>query len=168
MGKAIVATAQVSDVSALNNQITNLQFGDPKYFLLQKSNEITDWREGTPGTTAIAEFSHGRLFGNEAELRWQKTNTGYTLLWLSEDTLPEGFTEQGQWETTHRKNIHLLGGGETEPWRDTRIPRKLEYPMDWCKSPCVKVIQYKEQNSQAIRFTRFTAFVQLISKKSGG
>jgi hypothetical protein len=160
MGKAIVATTQVIDVSALNDLLTRLQFGETKYYLLQKPNKITDWTEGTPDTTKIEKFSHGRLFGRQAELRWQKTNTGYTLLWLSEDTLPEGFTEQGEWETTHPQDIHLLGGGETKPWRDTRIPRDLDYPIDWCKYPCVKVIQYKEKTSQTIRFTRFTAFVQ--------
>ena len=159
MDKAIVATAQVSDVSSLNDLLTKLQFGESKYYLLQRPDEITDWTQGTPDTAKIEEYTHGRLFGNQAEIRWQKTNTSYNLLWLSEHNLPEGFTEQGQWETTHPQNIHLLGGGETKPWRDTRIPRELDYPMDWCEHPCVKVIQYKEQNSQTIRFTRFTAFV---------
>lgn len=164
MDKAIVAKTQVSDVSALNELLTSLPFGDPKYHLLQRPDEITDWTKETPSTETIEQFTHGRLFGNQGELRWQKTNGGYALLWLSEGELPDGFTKMGDWTTSKPQNIHLLGGGETKPWRDTRIPRKLKYPMKWCKYPCVKVIQYKEQKSQTIRFTRYTEFVQ----KSGG
>lgn len=161
MGKAIVATTQVADVSTLNDLLTRLQFGDHKYFLLQKPNEITDWTEGTPDSAKIEKFTHGRLFGSQGELRWRKNTVGFALIWLSEGELPNGFTQQiGEWTTTKPQDIHLLGGGETEPWRDTRIPRKLKYPMDWCKLPCVKVIQYREQSSQTIRFTRFVAFVQ--------
>ena len=160
MGKPIVATSQVSDTSSLNGLLTSLPFGDPKYHLLQQPDDITDWTEGIPETKTIEQFTHGRLFGNQGELRWQKTNSGYTLLWLSEGDPPNGFTQMGNWTTGKPQNIHLLGGGETEPWRDTRIPRKLKYPMLWCKSPCVRTIQYKEYNSQTIRFTRFTEFVQ--------
>jgi len=160
MDKAIVATAQVSDVSALNELLMSLQFGEPSYYMLHRPNKIIDWTEGTPETARIEKFTYGRVFGNKGELRWQKTKRGYALLWLSEESLPEGFEKQGKWETISPHDIYLLGGGETEPWRETRIPRKLDYPMDWCKYPCVKVIQYKEQNSQTIRFTRFTAFVQ--------
>lgn len=160
MGKGIVATSQVSDVSELNEQLTGLPFGDPKYYLLQKPDDITNWTQGTPDTTTIEQFTHGRLFGSQGELRWQKNIGGYALLWLSEvEEVPNGFTQLGDWTTTEPQNGHLLGGGETEPWRDTRIPRELDYPMDWCKHPCVKVIQYKERNSQTIRFTRYIEFI---------
>ena len=160
MDKAIVATAQVSDVSELNKQLTKLQFGEPSYYLLHRPDKITDWKNGTPDTAKIEKYTHGRMFGSQGELRWRKTKSGYALLWLSEEFLPEDFEKQGKWETTSPHDIYLLGGGETEPWRDTRIPRELDYPMDWCKYPCVKVIQYREQKSQTIRFTRYTKFVQ--------
>ncbi len=162
MGKGIVAKSQVVDVSELNDLLASLQFGDPKYYLLQRPDDITDWTnwtKGTPGTEVIEQFTHGRLFGNKGELRWQKTNGNYVLLWLSEGELPNGFTKMGKWTTSQPQNIYLLGGGETKPWRDTRIPRELDYPMDWCNHPCVKVIQYKESNSQTIRFTRYAEFV---------
>lgn len=159
MENGIVAKLQVSDVSALNELLMSLPFGDPKYYLLQCPNEITDWTEGTPGKEVIEQFTHGRLFGNKGELRWQKVNGGYTLLWLSEGELPDGFTKMGDWITSELQSIHLLGGGETEPWRDTRIPRELNYPMEWCESPQVQVIQYMDLHSQTIRFTRYTEFV---------
>lgn len=152
MDKAIVAIAQVPDVSALNGKLTDLQFGEPSYYLLHRPDKITDWKKGTPDTAKIEKYTHGRMFGSNGELRWQKTKRGYALLWLSEKSLPEDFEEQGKWETTSPYDMYLLGGGETEPWRDTGIPRELHYP-------CVKVIQYKEKNSQTIRFTRYTAFV---------
>ena len=87
------------------------------------------------------------------------SRNGYALLWLSEGEEPNGFAASGEWETSEPQEVFLLGGGETKPWRDTRIPRKLEYPMQWCQYPCVKVIQYKKSNSQTIHFTRYTEFI---------
>ena len=160
MSKAIVATRKISDISALTDLLTHLQFGEQSYYLLQRPNKITHWKEGIPDTAKIEKYTHGRLFGSKGELRWQKTNGVYALLWLSEGELPDGFTKMGDWTTSKPQGIHLLGGGDTGPWRDTRIPRELDYPMAWCKYPCVKIIQYKERNSQTIRFTRYTKFVQ--------
>jgi hypothetical protein len=159
MGEAIVATHCVPDVSALTEQLTNLQFGEPAYYLLQRSDAITDWKKGTPDAAEIKAYTHGRLFGSNGEIRWQESKGGYSLLWLSEGDLPDGFTEQDEWETSAPQNIFLLGGGDAAQWQDTRIPRKLCYPIDKCQYPSVKVIQYKERNSQTIRFTRYTEFV---------
>ena len=159
MGNAIVATHKVPDVSALIEQLKNLQCGEPPYYLLQRSDDITDWKKGTPDATEIEKYTHGRLFGKDGEIRWQESKGGYVLLWLSEGDIPEGFESYGEWKISESQDIFLLGGGETKPWRDTRIPRKLDYPMDWCKYPCVKVIQYKERKSQTIRFTRYTEFI---------
>lgn len=164
MGKAIVATACVSDVSALTNLLTSLQFGDQSYYLLQCPNKITDWtdwKEGALDTAKIEKYTHGRLFDKKREIRWQKTADGYALLWLSEESLPEGFTEQGEWEISAPQKVFLLGGGDTEPWRDTRIPRELNYPfVEWCQYPKVSIIQYRDLKSQTIRFTRYTAFLK--------
>ena len=159
MGKAIVATRCVPDVSTLTDQLANLHFGEQSYYLLQRSDAITDWKNGTPDAAEIEAYTHGRLFGKNGELRWEKSGSGYVLLWLSEGDLPEGFTALGEWGMRAPQNVFLLGGGETQPWRDTRIPRKLEYPMQWCQYPCVKVIQYKKSNSQTIHFTRYTEFI---------
>ncbi len=165
MGKAVVATHCVPDVSALTAQLTNLQVGDPSYYLLQRANAITDWKKRTPDAVEaeIEGYTRGRLFGKDAEIRWKKTIDGYSLLWLSEGDLPEGFTALGEceWEKHAPQNVFLLGGGETErkPWQDTRIPRNLDYPIDKCQYPSVKVIQYRERDSQTIRFTRYTEFV---------
>ena len=161
MGKAIVATAQVSDVSELTLPIENLQFGDSSYYLLQRPDDITNWKKGMPDGKKIEEYTHGRIFDKNGELRWQKSKGGYSLLWLSEGDLPEGFTALGEceWETHAPQDVFLLGGGDTSEWRDTRIPRELDYPIGKCRYPSVKVIQYKDRDSQTIRFTRYTAFV---------
>ena len=164
MEKAIVATARVSDVSALTDLLTSLQFGELSYYLLQRPNKITNWKKGAPDTAKIRKYTHGRLFGSQGELRWQKTNGGYAVLWLSEGEIPDGFTKMGKWTTSKPQSIYLLGGGDSPELRDTRIPRKLKYPIEKCQYPCVKVIQYKERNSQTIRFMRYTEFVP----KSGG
>lgn len=161
MGKAIVATRKISDISALTDLLTHLQFGEHSYYLLQCPNKITDWKKGAPDTAKIEKYTHGRLFDKKREIRWQKAADGYALLWLSEESLPEGFTEQGEWEISAPQKVFLLGGGETKPWRDTRIPRELDYPMEeWCPYPKVSIIQYRDLKSQTIRFTRYTAFLK--------
>jgi len=160
MRTAIVATAKVADLPALRGQLAKLTIGEPSYYLLQAPGKITDWRKGQPEAAEIEKYTRGRLFGKKAEIRWQKTAAGYALLWLSEGEPPEGFVSFGKWEMSESQNVFLLGGGEMEPWRDTRIPRKLNYPMDWCKFPKVKIIQYRDFISQTICFTRYTDFVK--------
>ena len=168
MGTAIVATTKVADVLALTAQLTNRQLvGESSYYLLQRSDDITDWKEGTPDIRKIEEYKQGRLFGVNGEIRWEKTTDGYTLLWLSEGDADEGVPEpfitlSGEWEASMLQDVFLLGGGETSPWRDTRIPRELKYPYPkkWCKSPKVRVIHYKDLRSQTIRFTRYTDFIE--------
>ena len=159
MEKAIVATAHVPDVSTLAARIDTLTFGERTYYLLQRPDCISDWRVGCPDAAEIEKYTRGRLFGENGELRWQKTATGYALLWLSEGELPAGFAPLGTWEMTHSSDLLLLGGGKTEPWQDTRIPRKLTYPMAWSQSPKVRVLQYRDCDSQTIRFTRYTGFI---------
>lgn len=160
METAIVATGQVPDSSSLMGKLKNLQIGELSYYLLHRPDAITDWKKGHPDAAEIEKYTHGRLFGKKGEIRWQKTAKGYSLLWLSEGYLPEGFKLLGQWEMTKSQDVFLLGGGDTRPWRDTRIPRELNYPIEWCKFPRVSVIQYKELNSQTIRFTRYTDFTK--------
>ena len=160
METAIVATAHVPNQSALVGKLADLQLGELSYYLLQRPDNITDWEKGHPDEAEIEKYTRGRLFGNNGEIRWQKTAKGYSLLWLSEGELPDGFDPFGKWEMTKSQDIFLLGGGETRPWRDTRISRNLTcaYPIEWCESPKVRVIQYRDLNSQIIRFTRYTHF----------
>ncbi len=165
MKTAMVATGTVADVSTLECTLNKLQFGDPSYYLLQRPNYITDWKEGIPDTVEIEKYTCGRLFGKEGESRWKKNVNGYSLLWLSErdeekDLLNHFTPLDGKWKTSVQQKTFLLGGGDTEPWRDTRIPRKLKYPMKWCPSPQVKVIQYWDFQSQIIQFTRYSEFVK--------
>ena len=49
MGKAIVATAHVPDVSALIEQLKNLQCGEPSYYLLQRADEDNRLGKGDSG-----------------------------------------------------------------------------------------------------------------------
>ena len=91
--------------------------------------------------------------------RWQKIENGYALLWLSEGDLPEEFKPFGKWATSKAQNVFLLGEGETLPWQDTRIPRKLKYP-ELSESLQIRVIHYKDLHSQTIRFTRYTDFIK--------
>ena len=163
---AMVAMATVTDISTLQATLDKLQFGNPSYYLLQRPDCITNWTDGFPTEAEVKNYTRGRLFGKDAEVRWKKIADGYSLLWLSErdkkDDLPEPFTAlDAEWETSAPQKVFLLGGGETEPWRDTRIPRELKYPfVDWCQYPQVSIIQYRDLKSQTIRFTRYRAFVK--------
>lgn len=158
MNTGIVAKTVVPDVSALMTRLETLQFAEPSYYLLQRAEAITDWAEGAPDPEEIAAHTQGRVFDKNGEIRWKKVGNGYSLLWLSEKDLPDGFEPFGEWQTSSAQDYLLLGGGETKPWRDTRIPRTLNYPMEWCKYPRIRVIQYKDIASQTIRFTRYTNF----------
>ena len=159
MSKAIVATRKISGIVALTDLLTSLQFGETSYYLLQRPNKITNWKKGVPDTANIEKYTHGRVFGSKGELRWQKNKESYALLWLSEGEPPAEFIAIGEYETGKSQDIYLLGGGDSLELRDTRIPRKLKYPIEKGQYPCVKVIQYKESNSQTIRFTRYTEFI---------
>ena len=66
MGKAIVAIRKVSDISALTDLLTSLQFGEKSYYLLQRPNKINDWKEGVPDKPKIEKYTHGRLFDKKA------------------------------------------------------------------------------------------------------
>ena len=160
MGTAIVATAKANNLTELKNQLAKLTIGEPSYYLCQHPAEITDWKKGPIDTAEIEKYTNGRWFGNNGEIRWNKRVKGYTLLWLSAGDVPEEFDALGEWEMSASQNLFLLGGGQTKPWRDTRIPRQLDYPIDWCKSPKIQAIQYKERDSQTIQFTRYVCFVQ--------
>ena len=161
METAIVATAKVNTLLALKDQLVNLSVGDVSYYLLQCPGKITDWEKGPIDAAEIEKYTQGRLFGKAGEIRWKKTSIGYSLLWLSIGKPPEGFKplDEIEWEMTKPQNVFLLGGGDTDSWRDTRIPRELKYPMKRCPSPQVRIIQYKDLHSQTIRFTRYTEFI---------
>ena len=156
MSKGIVATRQISDVSELISQIETLQSDEPTYYLLQRSDDITHWKKGIPDIAEIQTYTQGRLFGNKGEIRWKKTTDGYTLLWLTDNEIPDGFRSCGEWEMCKPQDIMLIGGGKTADWQSTRLPRELIYPIEQGQNPMVTAVQYKERHSQIIRFTRYT------------
>ena len=67
MGNAIVATAHVPDVSALIEQLKNLQCGEPSYYLLQRANKITDWEKGTPDAAKIEKVYARQIIWEQME-----------------------------------------------------------------------------------------------------
>lgn len=155
-----IGQATIHKPETLHTWLEQLPVGDTPYYLLHRPDRITDWESGRPDRNQLQHFASGRLFGEKGEVRWEQTQAGYALLWLWEDAhLPEGFSPLGDWEECLPQKQHLRGGGQEKRWRETRIPRELNYPMGYCNRPQVQVISYKDTATQAVRFTRFCRFV---------
>jgi hypothetical protein len=117
-----------------------------------------------PDVTCI----HGRAFGLQLEVRWQRVRNGFDLLLLTEtdlkaegwqsiaedqDTLPvpDSIDPSGQvvlWGThiSRLRYPHRLAGTQGNAWIETRIPRHLQYPVQgqpqWVKA---RIIVYRCQ-----------------------
>jgi hypothetical protein len=108
--------------------------------------------EVTPYQSPDAAWVHGRAFGSELEVRWQRVADGFDLLLLTETdiSLPPGWealpkddgllpnpdsADSGRqvmlWGThiSQLEQPHHLAGGEGDVWIETRIPRPLRYPV---------------------------------------
>jgi hypothetical protein len=88
----------------------------------------------------IAAWPMGRAFGSDMELRWDRSETGYRLVILSEDTLPpevKGLVWQKAvvCQKAVERKVLLWGerDPETETWLATQIPRPFAYPVDEVK-----------------------------------
>jgi hypothetical protein len=130
------------------------------YFESEATIELMDYRPPEPAWT------HGRAFGPELEVRWQRVRDGFELLLLSEQLPqppgwepvaggtplpPDSADPPGQvllWGThiSQLQQPHHLAGGQGDAWIETRIPRPLEYPVSgaprWVKA---RVVVYRCQ-----------------------
>lgn len=123
-------------VEAFKGRLTYL------YFESESTIDLQAYRPPDPSWT------HGRAFGPELEVRWDKTAEGFDLLLLTEMELEPS----AGWERvtaplpvpdvavssqivlwgTHVSKLrypHRLAGGTDSAWIETRIPRPLDYPV---------------------------------------
>lgn len=126
--------------------------------------------EATIDLIAYAPFqsswTHGRAFGEDMELRWDRDEQFYDLLLLTESSLSltsewqpvavDLSVEPGQvllWGThvSHLDQHHRLAETEGNAWIETRIPRALTYPVAgsprWVKA---NVIIYRQQGQPCL------------------
>jgi len=146
---------------------------------------VSDWREiyfvkFDPNHPVIPRSDRGRAFGKESELRWRRNEDedGFICRWVSDNLkaqLPDAWKSLDQEFESKCVSYLLWGeplfgdsGWMTEDdnfiWYQTRIPRKLKYPIDsnlsgnWKdsndKTPLVLKVREYEQNGQ-IMFERF-------------
>ncbi len=96
----------------------------------------------------LGDYSVGRVFNAEAELRWQEVEAGaFAVQMLQEGgETPVEFDLSAEFETSevypvrlwgtlvrYLDDAHILhaGGGDTQQvWIETRIPRPLRYPAE--------------------------------------
>jgi hypothetical protein len=157
---ASIGHTTVPDLETLHNRLSNLPVGELSYYLLSCPDKIINWQKGCPNVDTLRSFSAGRRFGETGEVRWKHHGAGYSLLWLSEGELPEGFHSLGNWATSEKQKIYLHGSWDAthDRWQETRIPRTLNYPLSGRNFPQVEVISYRDVLTQAVRFTRFCRF----------
>jgi hypothetical protein len=135
-----------------------------EYVILERLEEIRfmQMKKWTVGDF----WPRGRAFGPELEVRWQEVKLGmYDLLVLSEkdENLKDGWEQEThEVRTTDAENhplkIYLWGthkkDRDKDVWIETRIPRKLEYPLDSPKDfAYLEVAEYSQTG--IVRFTRF-------------
>lgn len=104
------------------------------YVLLQRVEHI----EFVTKTQAIAaglfgqQWSSGHLFNATWELNWEKQGSVFLVRLLSEELLPQGW-EQERFATKQETGLLLFGERKRDDdpgWREARIPRWLDYPVE--------------------------------------
>jgi hypothetical protein len=126
------------DLSALEDVWKAIR-AELRWVYAERMEEITLCRAANLAG-GIAAWPTGRAFGPAIELRWERSETGYRLVILSEDTPPpevKGLAWQKAavcQKAVERKAL-LWGehNAETETWLATQIPRPFAYPVDEVK-----------------------------------
>lgn len=149
---AYVGCAFVKDHLELRDLLARLSVGEVSYFQLEKPESITDWRQGKPQLDELENYDSGRLFGDQGEVRWQRRRDSISLIWLSENAVPPPFEAFGNWEADRKVRFLLRNT------RETRVPRKISYPVTGV-TPEIEAINYRNQDTQAVMFTRFCRFI---------
>ncbi len=162
------------DSQALGRLLDRL-FAEGGYYVVRK---IEDVDIGSfAGAEALLAWPEGQAFSSEIEVRWQKLSGPKELYWVLALTeaeelvqgngkepglLAQGFVEvAGPWEVEaypgRRLGIYLWGERkEGRPdWVETRIPRRLRYPID--EAGRVRIGHYR----YCLRDSRVTQYIRL-------
>lgn len=122
------------------------------YYLMQRPENIC-LREGIPEDL----WQKGQLFNADYELRWEKRDNQIDALLLTEIEFPLSIeSAQIRWEWQTTPTLIVLWGTwneRMECWIETRIPRRLEYPVSQAKHVKLEAVHYSRNG--ITYFTRF-------------
>lgn len=102
-------------------------------------------------------WDRGRIFNSASELRWEKNNAAFHLVWVSEadkditaDWKPEDITK------VEDKGLYLWGEKNSAgAWFEKQIPRLLEYPAKGSNSRACIAVRHYRIDSDATEIYRF-------------
>lgn len=109
-------------------------------------------------------WTTGRVFSEEAELRWRRHGDTFDVTFLSERPLPEGLPlepllnenkQPVEWEV-EETDLILWGERkeEDEGWMEAKIPGVISYPLD-SKQGKAKITAVYYKRAELVQFTRF-------------
>jgi len=137
--------------------------------------------------TFLHDWTEGRVFNNQVELRWKMQAGLYAVLYFSErneetrygfQALSEGHfivVEEEDapheillWGTQHVETIEEPADASYEVWREARIPHRLSYPERCIQprksdTPSLKYRLYRDPDSLAVRWLRLITDKERIS-----
>ncbi|HXH13085.1 MAG TPA: hypothetical protein VNP04_25350 [Alphaproteobacteria bacterium] len=107
---------------------------ETSYVLLERTEhiEFVTKAQACAKELFAQHWSAGRVFNDAWELQFAQHGSGYLLCLLTEGELPAGWASQ-EFETGPESSLLLFGERrrDTDPgWREARIPRWLEYPVE--------------------------------------
>lgn len=128
---------------------------------------VLAWHEAWLRTpVSLDRWTHGRAFGEEAELRWQKGERGYEVRAIAVGVAPTGIGWKAEpcddWEANpYEQRLLLVGDRDRDrpspqpTWSAARIPRYLAYPVAApARATRVALVQRVYRRNGAIVTTR--------------
>ena len=118
---------------------------DPRLRLVyaeRMEDTVLTWRDDwLQMPVALERWTYGRAFGEEAELRWQKSEDGYEVRAIAVGDAPAGIDWKVEpcddWDERPGEQPLLLVGERDRDrpspqptWSEARIPRYLTYPVE--------------------------------------
>jgi len=167
-------------------ELLQRQPGTPAWRLQEEIDALefeladADWLATLPAGL----WSQGRVFGPQAEVRWETADGGsYDVLVLSETQLSLSADDWSEQPMAVGKvyDLYLWGerkkenkeGKEDEYWIETRIPRPLRYPLDeaeWQRQPlpyaAAEALDYAQNG--VVRLTRLVRLKPADGTQGGG
>ena len=82
---------------------------------------------------SISEWDRGRVFGSDSEIRWERDDREFHVVWIRDDeNVPHEWQSKEQIEADGERKI-LLWGERIEgkdQWYEKQVPRILKYPVN--------------------------------------
>ena len=175
--------AQVNDIEPA---ITSQRWPDPSYMYLERvptvwlsDDEIAAGLrlEHLDTTTPFHEWERGRIFCADSELRWEKVDGTFWMVYVGPEPAPPGFALADELDLSHTtaqpRSYYLWGTHvsadkleeigtqarpESELFIEFRIPRLLYYPVSkHVKQVKLHVIEYLDPHTGNLLYYRFSS-----------